>query len=127
VQIFLDVDSIELGLDFVGVLKEWLAGCVAMLVVIGPRWLSVADSSSRRRIDDPQDIVRLEVETALNRDIRVIPVLVNGARLPKSADLPESLKSLAQRSGCEISHNRFESDILGLFDTLERALGTSSP
>ena len=87
-RIFMDVDSIEPGLDFGEVISEAVQNCRVMLVVIGPRWMASTESGVRR-LDSPDDYVRIELEQALNRGVRVIPVLVDGAVMPQGLDLPE--------------------------------------
>jgi transcriptional regulator with XRE-family HTH domain len=122
-QVFMDVDSIDLGLDFVQVLERTLAQSKALVVIIGPDWLSAKDEDGKRRIDRPDDFVRLEIETALRReDVRVIPILVEGTRMPRESELPESIKALSRRNGRDISNARFNSDCLELISTLERIL-----
>ena len=110
-NVFLDVDNIQPGFDFVHVLTESVGGCDALVAVIGRRWLLSADENNRRRLDDPNDFVRIEIEVALERGVRVIPVLVDGGAMPKSKDLPETLKKLARKQGIEISHTHFDSDV----------------
>ena len=110
-NIFIDVDNIPAGLDFVDVLSDRVSACDALVAVIGKDWVSVADKENRRRIDDPHDFVRIEIEAALHRGVRVIPVLVEGATMPRPEDLPDSLKKLARRQGIDISHTRFDSDV----------------
>src|SRR5437762_1624882 len=78
-QVFMDVYTIELGVDFVEEIDRSLAACKVLLAIIGPNWLTAADKEGYRRLDDPEDMVRLEIETALARDVRVIPILVEGA------------------------------------------------
>jgi hypothetical protein len=90
---FLDVDNIPAGLDFGDVLSDHVGRCDALIAVIGRGWLSSADAENRRRLDDPLDTVRIEIEAALGRGIRVIPVLVDGAEMPRLEELPESLTS----------------------------------
>ena len=119
-DLFFDVDNIALGLDFVSVLNERLAACDVFVAVIGPDWTSIVDRDNSRRLDDPNDLVRIEIEAALARGIRVIPVLVDGARMPSVADLPESLKALTRRNGIEISHVRFDADVKKLTQELAR-------
>lgn len=106
-QIFMDVDSIEAGLDFAKVIDAEVAKCDVMLVVIGKDWLDVRDASGRRRLDNPGDFVRLEVERALRRDIRVVPVLVDGASLPKAEELPAGMQGLVRRQAWELRHSSF--------------------
>lgn len=117
-SVFLDVDNIEPGLDFFEVLSEKLRVCDALIAVIGKNWNSSADQDDRRRLDDPDDFVRIEIEAALERGIRVIPVLVDGATMPRREDLPESLQKLRRRQAIEISHNRFDSDVERLTQAL---------
>ena len=121
--IFMDVDSVELGLDFTEVIDHRLAQCSVVLVVIGNKWVNCTDSDGRLRLDNPDDFVRLEVESALaRRDVRVIPILVDGASVPKSIDLPESLRSLTRRNALNMSHESFGTDFGRLHRTLERTI-----
>src|SRR5262245_21962598 len=90
-HLFMDVEGIEPGVDFVRVLNERLSECGALLAVIGPGWLDAKDRAGRRRLDDPNDYVRLEIQAALDRDVRVIPVLVDGAQMPQASELPPLL------------------------------------
>ena len=128
-RVFFDVDNIEPGLDFVKILSARVGACDALVAIIGKNWLTASDDEQKRRIDDPFDFVRIEIEAALQRDIRVIPVLVDGARMPRPSDLPEALKSLSNRQAIEISHTRFESDSQNLTRWLRRLDGqrVSSP
>ena len=93
-QVFIDVATIEPGVDFAEEIFRAVAACKVLLAVIGPAWLTAADERGRRRLDDPDDIVRLEIEAALSRGVRVIPILVEGAVMPTRQDLPESLAGL---------------------------------
>lgn len=122
-QIFMDVDSIELGMDFVEAINRRLAQCNLMLVVIGNRWLDSVDSSGARRLDNPDDFVRLEVETALARsDVRVIPILVDGAKAPTSTDLPDTLRPLARRNALIMTHENFGADFGRLYDVVQKVV-----
>ena len=94
-----------------------------LIAVIGQRWLNSSDEEGGRRIDHPEDSVRLEIATALKRNIRVIPVLVDGTLLPPLSDLPGELKLLARRNALDVSHNRFNADFGQLVATLEKVLG----
>jgi hypothetical protein len=105
------VDSIALGRDFRAVLQEILVSCDLMLVLIGKHWSDIKDERGRARLEDPRDFVRLEIETALKRDITVTPVLVQGAHMPTPQQLPSEISNLAYRNGFELSHNRWESDV----------------
>src|SRR5438477_4584974 len=91
-RIFIDVDAIEPGVDFVVSLDKQVSSCSAFIAVIGPGWLTAKNADDHRRLDEPSDYVRVEIESALKRDIRVIPVLVDGASMPRPSDLPASLE-----------------------------------
>jgi hypothetical protein len=119
-DVFIDIDKIEPGADFVDVIDRALDGCDVVLAVMGKQWLSISDSKGRRRLDDPDDYVRLELEAALARGMRLIPVRVQGAEMPSSADLPESLRSLARRQAVEISDHRWRYDVDTLTSKLEQ-------
>jgi Tol biopolymer transport system component len=121
-QIFKDVDSIELGEDFVDEIGDAVGKADVLLALIGERWLAVADEQGGRRLDDPEDFVRLEIEAALRRKVRVIPILVEGASMPSEEQLPPSLTPLARRQALELSPARFSSDTSRLLAVLERAL-----
>jgi len=122
--IFRDVETIEAGVDFVDAINTALESCGVLLAVMGPRWISIQDDAGRRRLDDPNDYTRLELATALKRaDVRVIPVLVDGATMPDSEALPADLKSLARRNALELTDKRWDYDVAQLVATLRRALG----
>jgi hypothetical protein len=125
-RVFLDVDAIEPGADFAEEISRAVAACQVLLVVIGPNWLTVTDERSRRRLDDPDDIVRLEIEAALTRDVRVIPILVEGAVMPGRQDLPESLVRLGRLNALHIRHESFRSDAGRLVTAIERVLAATS-
>ena len=123
-NVFFDVDAIQPGQDFVNTLSKRVGDCDTLIAIIGKRWTSCVDNESRRRIEDPQDFVRIEVEAALKRDVPVIPVLVDGAPMPLAPELPDGLKELIRKQAVEISHNRFNSDVERLVDAvseIERA------
>jgi hypothetical protein len=121
--VFKDVDSIPLGQDFRKHLREAVGGCDVLLAVIGKDWLAVDKQTGARRIDDPRDHLRIEVESALERDIPVIPVLVQGASVPAEADLPESLRPLAYRNAQQVRPDPdFNNDIDRLLRGLEQLL-----
>ena len=122
-QVFLDIDTIDPGTDFVKVLQSSLRETAAVLVVIGRQWASVADGAGTRRLDDAKDFVRLEVEESLGRDIPVVPVLVQGATMPKAGDLPPSMASLTTRQAVTLDHAEFHDDANRLCDHLEKMLG----
>lgn len=124
-RVFMDIDGIGLGTDFVEEIEKAIGTCKVQIVMIGRRWASITDSSGARRLDDPDDYVRLEIETALKRKIRVIPALIAGAAMPKPEELPDSLKSLRRRQGIQISHAGFDGDVAQLITKLEQILGVS--
>ena len=111
-RVFKDVDSLQPGDDFAEVITAAVSSCAALVAVIGERWLTITDQHGRRRLDNPEDLVRLEIEAALTRSVRVIPVLVNGAGMPRSADLPPGLQPLARRQAVELSPYRFDTSAL---------------
>ncbi len=121
-QVFIDVDTIEPGVDFAEEINRAVAACKVLLAVIGPNWLTATDERDRRRLDDPDDIVRLEIEAALARSVRVIPILAEGAVMPGRHDLPESLAGLARRNALLIRHESFRDDAGRLITAIERVL-----
>jgi hypothetical protein len=121
-QVFEDVDSIQPGHDFAEVIASEVGSCAILLALIGARWLSATDNEGRRRLDNPEDFVRLEIETALARDIRVIPILVQEARLPGADELPPSLANLVRRQALELNSRRFKLDIERLLKVLDGIL-----
>jgi hypothetical protein len=126
-QLFMDIDAIEPGVDFVEVIERAVSSCDVLVAVIGKQWLTVTDANGRRRLDNPEDFIRLEVGTALDRGIRVIPVLVRGAEMPSSDDLPDALTSLSRRNALEISDARWDYDVGRLIEILEKDVGRASP
>ncbi|MGC2122269.1 MAG: TIR domain-containing protein [Xanthobacteraceae bacterium] len=121
-QLFLDVDNIAPGLDFVRVLDERVAECDVVLAVIGKGWIDARDPAGARRLDDPDDFVRIEIVSALGQDKRVIPVLVGEAQMPRPDELPDALKPLARRNAVRLTHERFRADVQGLIKALQQAL-----
>jgi hypothetical protein len=118
-RLFIDVDHIPPGEDFVHVLESKVSACDALLAVIGRGWLDATDESGYRRLDDPNDFVRVEIESALRQGKRVIPVLVHDARMPRADELPEPLRPLATRNAVRLTHERFRSDVQGLIAALQ--------
>lgn len=121
-QLFLDVDNIAPGLDFVRVLDERVAECDIVLAVIGKGWLDTRDADGKRRLDDPDDFVRIEITSALDQGKRVIPVLVGDAPMPHPEDLPEVLRPLTRRNAVRLTHERFRADTQGLIKALQESL-----
>jgi hypothetical protein len=126
-RVFIDVDTIEPGVDFAEAINQAVGTCEVLLAVIGPGWVTATGSDGHRRLDDPDDIVRLEVEAALERDVRVIPVLVGGAVMPQRGELPESLGRLARRNALSMRHESFNSDVARLITAIERIVGAGTP
>ncbi len=122
-RVFMDVAGIELGTDFVTAIEQAVGSCKVLIVVIGDEWLSTTDAAGRRRLDDPHDFVRLETSVALEREIRVVPVLVGGALMPRGDELPADLKALARRQAIEISHKQWEASTQELIRALNTMLG----
>ena len=125
-NVFFDVDAIPPGRDFVDVLSDRVGKCDALIAVIGKHWVSGAEGDNRRRLEDPNDFVRIEIEAALRRNVPVIPVLVDGAAMPQAADLPGSLQNLVRRQAVEISLTRFDSDAERLTQALSQIEGDLS-
>jgi ribose transport system substrate-binding protein len=121
-QIFIDVDNLAPGVDFVEAIEESVGSCDVLIAVIGRRWLISSDEEGKRRLDNPDDFVRIEIATALKRNIRVIPILVEGGSMPVSRDLPNDLKPLVRRNALEVSHTRFNGDCERLIGAIERVL-----
>jgi TIR domain len=118
-QVFKDVDSIGLGDNFAEKIQDAVKLCSVCLALIGPRWLEVTRQDGSRRLDDPEDFVRLEIEESLIRNIPVIPILVDGAHMPSRGDLPNTLQNLTFRNALELSPGRFGSDFARLLSALE--------
>jgi TIR domain len=125
-QVFKDVDSIEPGDDFVAELTRAVSMCDVLLALIGTTWLST-EIGGGRRIDQPDDFVRIEIETALRRNVRVIPVLVDGASMPTTDQVPSSLAASTRRQAVELSGNRFNADVAGLIRAIESTPTTPPP
>ena len=126
--LFMDVDSIPLGMDFVKVLRDEVGKCGVLLAVIGPRWSDARDEDGNRRLDNPNDFVRVELAAALQRNIPVIPILLDGARIPKAHQLPDELKGLTSRNGLDVRHASFRSDMDRLIRSSQgRAKGQAGP
>jgi hypothetical protein len=121
-QLFMDVDSIAPGLDFVKVLEEQVAESDVMISVIGKAWLDARDETGVRRLDNPNDFVRIEIESALKQGKLVIPVLVGKAEMPHPNVLPETIRPLSRRNAVRLTHERFHSDAQGLITALEQIL-----
>ena len=121
-QVFQDIANIEPGADFVETLRRELANCAAVLVIIGPNWLSMQDSQGRQLLDDPNDWVREEIVASLNRPgVRVFPLLVLGAEMPRMEDLPEPLRPLARRQAHELTVKYWSKDLAAFVESLKKS------
>lgn len=121
--IFMDVDSIPPGADFVKVLEDAVAGCDVFIAMIGPHWLNATDERGERRLDQWNDFVRIEIASALQQGKFIVPVLVGRARMPSPKDLPDDLQGLARRNAVELSHQHFGYDV----EKLARAIMDAVP
>lgn len=123
-NVFMDVDYIKPGEDYEQIIEKAVGSCEILLTLIGKRWLSSSDGALRR-LDKPDDFVRLEIAAALDRGIRVIPILVQGASVPEPHVLPEDLARLSRRQAYELSDVRWKQDLDKLIIALERILDES--
>jgi hypothetical protein len=122
-NVYKDLDSTVPGADFAEVIDETIAGCDALVVVIGRDWFSATGRWHRgRHLDDPQDWVRREIAAALERNIRVVPVLVEGARMPSPDELPEDVEMLARRHAVQLSETAWTPQLDQLIDSLAATL-----
>jgi hypothetical protein len=123
--VFMDVNAIQPGRDFRKAIDDSIRECSVLLAIVGREWLESKDTSGRRRLADETDFVRLEIASALRRDIPVIPVLVRGARMPQAEQLPADLRELAYRNAVELTHARWKSDVQVLIQALRPYLEAS--
>jgi outer membrane protein OmpA-like peptidoglycan-associated protein len=123
-QVFMDVDTMEPGVDFVGAIEKAVGECDVLVALIGKRWAG-GESSGTSRFDNTKDYVRLEVSTALARDIRVIPVLVDGMTMPNEDSLPSPVQPITRRNAIEISNTRFNYDVDQLITAVRKILDTT--
>jgi formylglycine-generating enzyme required for sulfatase activity len=122
-QVFMDVDTVEPGVDFVRAIEKAVGECDVLIVLIGKRW--VGEPGGTSRLDNTKDYVRLEVSTALARDIRVIPVLVDGMTMPNEDSLPSPVQPITRRNAIEISNTRFNYDVEQLVTAVRKVLASS--
>src|SRR5215211_2979669 len=126
-KVFRDIDSLEPGLDFSEAIERALESSEVLLAVIGKHWLTATDAAGQRRLENPHDFVRVEIATALKRNIRVIPVLVQGASMPSADEVPEDLAPLTRRNAIELHDTSWRDDIRRLITVIERVIkGTSA-
>ncbi len=126
-KVFIDIDAIDPGEDFVQAIDQTIAASRIVLAVIGPTWVKLADAQGNRRLDDPDDYVVRELSAALAGEARVIPVLVGGAAIPKREALPARLQALVGRNAFELSDTRFIADAERLSEAIARALDPAAP
>jgi len=124
--VFMDLDSIEAGIDFAEAIEAGLHSCRVLVALIGARWLTVSDEQGRRRLDNPDDYVRFEIRTALERCVRVIPVLVDGATMPQRQRLPDDLAKLSRLNALQMSYERYEYDESRLITIIQKALAAGT-
>ena len=117
-SVFMDVDDIQPGTDFVDAIDHHISSCDALLVLIGSRWLTAQDSAGRRRIEDPADFVRIEIAQSLARSKKIIPVLLDGASMPAAQSLPAAIQGLSRHQAIKLSEDRWDYD----FDKLAEAV-----
>jgi formylglycine-generating enzyme required for sulfatase activity len=120
-QVFMDLERMEPGEDFVQVIEKAVGSCEILVALIGRSWLASRDEVGRR-LENPSDFVRLEIATALARGVRVIPVLLQGAQMPRPQDLPEDLRRLSNLHALELSDLRWKYDVDQLTRALEKML-----
>jgi formylglycine-generating enzyme required for sulfatase activity len=119
-NIFMDVERLDPGVNFVDAIQDAVRSCDVLVALIGPRWLTVQDRGGGRRLDNPEDFVRLEIATALEHGVYVIPILVENAEMPRSDQLPGALQGLTHRNALRIRHERFNADAYKLVSCIEK-------
>jgi TIR domain len=117
-QLFMDVDTIPPGGDYVDVLTEAVELCDVLIAVIGKRWLTQRRGGTRR-IDDPSDWMRIELEAALDREITLVPALTDGASMPTPAALPQTLRGITRKQAVQLDHHDFRVSATRLRESLE--------
>jgi hypothetical protein len=123
--VFFDLDAIDLGLPFGQVIQDALSSCAVLVALIGHQWTTIVDEEGRRRLDKSDDFVRYEIHTALKRGLRVIPVLVDGAKPLRPQDLPSQLQGLSELLALELSWARYQFDVDRLLRAIERVLAAA--
>ena len=121
-RVFMDIDSVPLGIDFVDHVAEQISRCSAVIVMIGKQWLKLKDKRRRRRLDNDDDFVRVEIAAALSQGIPVIPVLVQDVSMPEQELLPENIRPLSRRHGIALSATRWRTDVERLLRELDRLM-----
>jgi TIR domain len=119
-NVFMDVDTIGPGSDFYEAIDGAMASCDVVIALIGRQWLSATDPEGKRRLDDPEDVLRVELERALAHGLVVIPARVQDAELPSAAELPSSLAPIARRQAIELRDTAWRDDVARLLRSLDR-------
>jgi hypothetical protein len=118
-NVFMDIDTIPLGVNFVKVLEGWVEQCEVLLVLMGADWANSTDpKTGKRRLDNPKDFVRVEIRGALTRDIPVVPVILDGAEIPDEAQLPDDIRGLLSRNAEFVEYRTFDGDVQRLLKKL---------
>lgn len=125
-RVFRDYDSIVAGADFADAIRRAIGVSTVVLAVVGPDWLDIRDGEGRRRLDDAGDFVRLEIEAALAAEVPVVPVLVEGARMPDAESLPGSLRAFARCQAVELAESRWRDDVDRLIRQLQARFAIES-
>lgn len=118
-RIFMDIDTMRVGLDFVEQIENAVQSCDVLIAVIGKTWVNIQDEEGKRRLDNPEDLVRVEIHAALERNIPVVPLLVGGAGMPKASELPDAIAKLARRQAMKMSDERFRADATRLIEQID--------
>ncbi|HBX69167.1 MAG TPA: hypothetical protein DEH25_07245, partial [Chloroflexi bacterium] len=121
-NIFMDVDTIQPGENFVEAIESAVSSCDVLIALIGDEWLTITDEDGKRRLENPHDFVRVEITAALKRGIRVIPVLLAGTEMPKARELPNDLQLMTELNAPEIRHGSFDAGIEKLLQAIEMCL-----
>ena len=121
-NIFMDVDTIQPGENFVEAIESAVSSCDVLIALIGDEWLTITDEDGKRRLENPHDFVRVEITAALKRGIRVIPVLLAGTEMPKARELPNDLQLMTELNALEIRHGSFDAGIEKLLQAIEMCL-----
>ena len=122
----MDLDSFGAGWEIAEIIQRAVGSCAVLVALIGPQWVTLTDEEGGRRLDNPDDFVRLEVQTALERGVQVIPVLVDGAKPLRRQELPAELHKLARLSALELSPSRYKSDMDRLLDFIRQVFAEVS-
>jgi hypothetical protein len=125
-RVFRDYDSIVAGKDFADAINSAISVSTVVLAVVGPDWVEARDGQGHRRLDDPGDFVRIEIETALRTEVPVIPVLVEGAKMPPAEALPESLQAFSRCQAVELTESRWRDDADRLIANLQAQFAIES-